>query len=85
MLSWDLPDGAVQTGYKIRIYRTRDLNAAGQPFYRPVGGTRDGTVRYSERGEGADWVFEPHRPLVHRQRHPTLVPSSVGRATHCLV
>ena len=58
VLSWSLPDGAVQTGYKIRIYRTADLNAAGLPFYRPVGGTRDGTVRYSQRGIGADWVFD---------------------------
>ena len=58
VLSWSYPDGATPTGYRIWIYRTRDLNPAGLPFYWPVGGTRDGTVRYSERGRDAQWVFD---------------------------
>ena len=52
------PDGYTPTGYRIAIFKQADINAAGRPSFWSVGGTKDGSLPYSLRGQYADWVLE---------------------------
>ena len=72
-LRWTLPNGAVQNGVAVEIFRAEDIPfEGGGATHTPVGGTRRNNVPYADRPVRAVWYFgSARRFLTLNRRWPS--------------
>ena len=69
ILRWTLPNGAVQNGVTVEIFRAQDIPfEGGGSTHTPVGGTRRNNVPYADRPIRAVWFFSSTRRFITLNR-----------------
>ena len=71
-ISWTLPAGGTQNGYRILVYRSGDIPAGAGATHSPVGGTRPNNVLYRNRPLEGDWGYGRLGPVASSFRPDTL-------------